>query len=85
MESIDKDVQAMLNSLKKYDKLNESFHFSTLNEKKPEWLEDSEKKAEENEDKAEDEDTDINESADKDVLEWMARFSKLGNMNPFSK
>lgn len=53
MENVDKDVAAMLNSLKKYDMLKESvapvLGMVTLGEKKggkPEWLENAEKKAE---------------------------------------
>lgn len=63
MENIDKDVEAMLNSLKKYDKLKESVSpvlgMVTLGEKKggkPDWLENVEKKAEKKEGKAEDSD-----------------------------
>ena len=59
MENVDKDVAAMLNSLKKYDKLVESvapvLGMKTLGEKKdgkkPEWLEKAEEKAEKKEGK----------------------------------
>lgn len=61
MENVDKDVAAMIASLKKYDKLVESvapvLGMRTLGEKKdgkkPEWLEDAEKKAEGKEGKKE--------------------------------
>jgi hypothetical protein len=57
MNNIDKDVAAMIASLKKYDKLTESvapvLGMRTLGEAgKPEWLEDAEKKAEKKEGKA---------------------------------
>jgi hypothetical protein len=58
MENVDKDIAAILQSLKKYDKLVESvapvLGMRTLGEKKggkPEWLIDAEKKAEEKENK----------------------------------
>jgi hypothetical protein len=61
MENVDKDVAAMLSSLKKYDMLKESVSpvlgMVTLGEKKgekPEWLEKAEKKAEAKEDGPED-------------------------------
>lgn len=57
MENVDKDVAAMLSSLKKYDKLAESvapvLMGKVLEKKdgKPEWLEKAEKKAEEKDSK----------------------------------
>jgi len=65
----------------------------TLNEKKPDFLDfdkDEDKKEpmtkalkdkEEKEDKKED----VKESADEDILAWMARFSKLGNMKGYGR
>ena len=147
MENVDKDVAAMLNSLKKYDILKESvapvLGIKTVNEKKgkPEWLEDAEKKAEKKDDKKdsgesdseggeidesteeeknpweklakgdkEDKKSDVGKShktskggtvtktdkglkhvkessevADPDVLEWMNRLSKLGNMKGYGR
>lgn len=145
MENVDKDVAAMLQSLKKYDKLVESvapvLGMKTLGEKKdskkPEWLEKAEKKAEgkngkkEKVEESEDEDEkgdknpwkdlakkdsdktskggsvtktktglvhkagdkkddkkdkeDIKEGADQEVLEWMSRFAKLGNMKGYGR
>lgn len=78
MENVDKDVAAMLNSLKKYDRLVESIApvlgMVTLGEKKggkPEWLEDAEKKAEKKEGKGGEDESDseggeIDESEDLD-------------------
>jgi hypothetical protein len=64
MENVDKDVAAMLASLKKYDILKESvapvLGMQTLGEKKggkPEWLEKAEKKAEKKEDKDDESDS----------------------------
>ena len=155
MENVDKDVAAMLQSLKKYDKLVESvapvLGMRTLGEKKggkPEWLIDAEKKAEEKEGKenkdgeSDSEGGEIDEGiisekdegkhnnvkttgfkavakkaaaeygskeagekvagavrakmakagkleesneADADVLAWMGRFAKLGNMKGYGK
>jgi len=88
---MDKDVKAMLRSLKQYDKLNESIFFSTLSEKKPDWLQDSEKNAEKKEGKDTcdeedaDEKEDVKEGADRDVIEWMKRFAKLGDMKGYGR
>lgn len=114
MENVDKDVAAMLRSLKKYDTLKESvLGMVTLGEKKdskPEWLIDVEKKAEGKDVKKDDkksgkkekvdeakeckvcheapcvcDDTKINEGADTEVLNWMKRFSNLGNMKGYGR
>ena len=150
MENVDKDVAAMLASLKRYDTLKESvapvLGMQTLGEKKggkPEWLIDAEKKAEKKEGKSGESDSEggeideseeknpweklasdkkeeepkshktakggtvtksekglthkgtyggekevkeaVQEQADPDVLEWMNRFSKLGNMKGYGR
>lgn len=157
MENVDKDVAAMINSLKKYDKLAESvapvLGMKMLDEKKggkPEWLEKAEKKSEKKDgkDESDSEGGEIDESsetdecsmtekdegkhnngkttgfkavakkaaseygskeagervagavrnkmkaagkleesnvADPEVLEWMNRFSKLGNMKGYGR
>jgi len=74
-KNVDKDVAAMLASLKKLDKLTEScapvLGMRTLGEKtgKPEWLEDAEKKAERKEGKKADKE-DIEEGTDEDNNPW---------------
>jgi len=115
MENVDKDVAAMIASLKKYDKLKESvapvLMARPLAEKKggkPEWLEDAEKKAEKKEGKmdgkkeevkeakeckachcapceCDDKKDDVMEGVDADVLNWMKRFAKLGNMKGYGR
>ena len=97
MENVDKDVAAMLESLKKYDILKESvapvIGMKTLGEKaKPDFLDvdkDDDKKEpfkkavkdkEEKEDKEK-----VEEGADSDVIAWMQRFAKLGNMKGYGK
>ena len=95
MENVDKDVAAMLQSLKKYDKLVEScapvLGMKTLNEKKPDFLDfdkDEDKKepmTKALKDKDEDKKEDVKEGADLEVLEWMQRFSKLGNMKGYGR
>lgn len=114
MENVDKDVAAMIASLKKYDKLKESvapvLMARPLTEKgKPEWLEDAEKKAEGKGAKKDDkkkeevkeakecktchcapcecdgEKDDMMEGVDADVLNWMKRFAKLGNMKGYGR
>jgi hypothetical protein len=136
MENVDKDVMAMLKTLKAYDKLTESvapvlMARPVLAEKgKPEWLKDAEEKKEGDSDseggeldeekeenpwmklasdkkdqeksskthkggtvtktekglvhKAADK-KEVNEGADQEVLEWMKRFSKLGNMKGYGR
>jgi hypothetical protein len=137
MENVDKDVAAMLASLKKYDMLVESvapvIGMVTLGEKKgdlPPWLKDKEEKKDEPEakDDAKEEDKEkvdesddsepygykkqykkdeeeadttrktakalnkeadkekkdeVKEGADQEVLDWMKRFSKLGDMKGY--
>ena len=100
MENVDKDVAAMLQSLKKYDKLVESvapvLGMKTLGEKKgdmPPWLKDKEdkpadKKKDDGESDSEGGEIDeakVNEGADAEVLAWMGRFAKLGNMKGYGK
>ena len=121
MGKVDKDVAAMLSSLKRYDMLKESVapvlgmhtigQSKKIDEKKggkPEWLEDAEKKAEAKEtgkkddkkvDEAveckvchetpceckDDKKDDIKEGADQEVLNWMKRFSSLGNMKGYGR
>lgn len=97
MENVDKDVAAMLESLKKYDILKESvapvIGMKTLGEKaKPDFLDvdkDTDKKEpfkkavkdkEEKDDKEK-----VDEGADSDVIAWMKRFAKLGNMKGYGK
>jgi hypothetical protein len=72
MENVDKDVAAMLSSLKKYDKLTESVSpvlgMVTLGEKKggkPEWLEKAEKKAEGKDGDSDSEGGELDESEEK--------------------
>lgn len=140
MENVDKDVAAMMASLKKYDKLNESvLGMVTLSMAKPKVVEDG-KPWEKEEDKEEvDEDAvddfkakggkvkelpykadkeekgksmgskhygkggqgtkgevsglkakvntseAVTETADPEILEWMSRFSKLGNMKGYGR
>jgi hypothetical protein len=120
MEEVDKDVAAMLSSLKKYDTLKESvapvLGMKTLNQKmvaeeedKNPWLELAKGK-EEKEDgpkvgdktkthkggtvtktekgivhKKADKSVEVNEEADPEVLAWMSRFSKLGNMKGYGR
>lgn len=99
MENIDKDIAAMLTSLKKYDKLNESVLGMTTTKmvrpvveetkKKPDFLDfdkDEDKKepmtkALKDKEKKEE----VKEGADADVLDWMSRFSKLGNMKGYGR
>jgi len=96
MENVDKDVAAMLASLKKYDKLVESaapvLGMVTLGEKKgdlPPWLKDKDAKKDEPEakdDAKEEEKEKVDEAtdtADQEVLAWMKRFSKLGDMKGY--
>jgi hypothetical protein len=135
MENVDKDIAAMMASLKKYDKLTESvapvLMMSNLNEKKakPDFLDadkdgdkkepmkkamkDKEEVSEEKSDKpwkdssgkehsgtavkgkkytgkdAEKEEKkgkeDVTEGADAEILEWMGRFAKLGNMKGYGR
>lgn len=109
MENVDKDVAAMLQSLKKYDKLVEScapvlgMKTVTMNEKKkPDFLDvdkDEDKKEpmtkalkdkEKKDDKKpdflkKDDKEDVKEGADAEVLAWMSRFSKLGNMKGYGR
>jgi hypothetical protein len=115
MSDVDKDVAAMLQSLKKYDKLVEScapvlgMKTLTMNEKKkPDFLDvdkDEDKKEpftkavkdmEKKDDKKpdflkkkdegkKDDKEDVKEGADPEVLEWMQRFLKLGNMKGYSR
>ena len=96
MENIDKDVAAMLSNLKKYDKLVESVSpvlgMVTLGEKKgdlPPWLKDKDSKKTDPEAKDEDKDADdkeqVDEGADQEVIAWMGRFSKLGNMKGYGR
>lgn len=145
MENVDKDVAAMLSSLKKYDKLVESvapvlgMKTLTMNEKKkpdfPDLDKDGDKKesiakaAKDKEDKEEvdesedknpweklasdkkdddktskthkggtvtktekglvhkaaDKKEDVKESADEEILAWMGRFAKLGNMKGYGR
>lgn len=112
MENVDKDVAAMLQSLKKYDMLAESvapvlgMRTVTMTEKaKPDFLDvdkdknkeepfkkavkDKEKKevdeAKKEEDDVDSEGGQIDESADLDVLNWMSRFAKLGNMKGYGR
>lgn len=92
MENVDKDVAAMLASLKKYDKLVESVSpvlgMVTLGEKKgdlPPWLkkdkDESDSEGGETDAKKEDKkDEKVEEGADPEVLAWMKRFAKLGKM-----
>jgi len=93
MENVDKDVAAMMESLKRYDKLVEStapvLGMVTLNEKgkKPDFLDvdkDDDKKepwtkAEKDKEEKEEVDESV-DSADSEVLAWMKRFDKLGKM-----
>lgn len=91
MENVDKDVAAMLASLKKYDKLVESvapvLGMKTLGEKaKPDFL-DVDKDGDEEEpmkkalkDKEKKEEVKESSEIDPDILEWMARFAKLGKL-----
>lgn len=88
MENVDKDVAAMLNSLKKYDMLKESvapvLGMYSLGEKKggkPEWLENAEKKAEKKagpEDKGESdgEGSDLDEDTERNPWEKLATDKK---------
>ena len=113
MENVDKDVAAMLQSLKKYDMLAESvapvigMKTMTMTEKaKPDFLDvdkdknkeepfkkavkDKEKKEEVDEAKEEEDDVDseggqIDEAADQEVINWMNRFAKLGNMKGYGR
>jgi hypothetical protein len=123
MENVDKDVAAMMNSLKKYDALRESvapvIGMTSLGEKKgskPDFFHNKDKKSDEQlkappkevkiKEKADkpdfldlDKDGDkeesmkkaakdaekVEESADQEVLNWMARFSKLGNMKGYGR
>ncbi len=78
MENVDKDVAAMLTSLKKYDKLKESvapvIGMVTLGEKKggkPEWLEKAEKKAEGKSGESDSEGGELDEAEEKDENPWM--------------
>lgn len=88
MENVDKDVAAMLESLKKYDKkLMESVAPVLEKKSKPDFLDvdkdgdkdEPMKKA--NSEKA-DKESEISESTevDQEVLAWMKRFNKLGKM-----
>ncbi len=140
MEKVDKDVAAMLNSLKKYDKLTEGvlgmatvgmanakiveddndkddaeidadkndIEADELDESGPakkdvpaflrkekggDWKTSKDDLDKEDEGKASSkagldkkkEEKGINEGADTDVLEWMSRFSKLGNMKGYGR
>jgi hypothetical protein len=141
MENVDKDVAAMMASLKKYDKLNESvLGMVTLSMAKPKvveagkpWEKEEEEKEEVDEDTVDDfkakggkvkevpykadkeekgksmgskhygkggqgskgavsglkarvnTNETVVEAADPEVLEWMNRFSKLGNMKGYGK
>jgi len=127
MENVDKDVAAMLESLKKYDILKESvapvLGMKTLGEKKEKVEEyyyykdpknnkgDAFDKAEddaakkkkkeqdldwkkhkkgklkedETEDDKEDDKEKVDEGADTEVLDWLKRFSKLGNMKGYGR
>lgn len=77
MENVDKDVAAMLSSLKKYDTLKESvapvIGMVTLGEKKggkPEWLEKAEKKAEGKSGESDSEGGELDEAEEKDENPW---------------
>ena len=97
--NVDKDVAAMLTSLKKYDKLVESvapvMGMVTLGEKKgelPPWLKDKKDEKADPKDGADPEDFDdfneskkVEEGVDPDVLAWMGRFAKLGNMKGYAR
>lgn len=113
MENVDKDVAAMLQSLKRYDMLAESvapvlgMKTMTMTEKaKPDFLDmdkdgdkkepfkkavhDKEKKEvdeskKEEEDEVDSEGGQIDEAADADVISWMNRFAKLGNMKGYGR
>jgi hypothetical protein len=118
MENVDKDVAAMMASLKKYDKLNESvLGMVTLSMAKPAVVEAGPDKSQvpaafrkekggdwktsqEDLDKEENKSPttkkgledlkakkDIKESneVDPEILEWMNRFSKLGNMKGYGR
>lgn len=119
MENVDKDVAAMLGSLKKYDKLVESyapvlmarpkpyvaeekddfFHNPAKSDKEQLKAPPKEVKIKEEEDdkevsgkpweksdKKDDKKDKVDESvADPEVLEWMSRFSKLGNMKGYGR
>lgn len=88
MENIDKDVAAMLETLKKYDqKLTESVAPVLEKKSKPDFLDvDSDgdkkepwKKAE----KDKEEKSEIDEGVDPEVLDWMKRFARLGNIKGY--
>ena len=118
MENVDKDVAAMMASLKKYDKLNESvLGMVTLSMAKPKVVEAGTDKSqvpaafrkekggdwktsqsdldkEENkspttkkglEDLKDKKDIKESNEVDPEVLEWMSRFSKLGNMKGYGR
>jgi len=116
MENVDKDVAAMMASLKKYDTLVESCAPVLMARPKPYVAEEKNKnpwedlgKDDKDEDKkvgtkekthkggtiektatglkhtAADKKEDVKESADAEVLEWMQRFSKLGNMKGYGR
>jgi hypothetical protein len=93
MENVDKDVAAMLESLKKYDnKLMESVA-PVLEKKTADGRRDGVEKEDEQDDEDLNEKTqavlggpkghlpeNVNEGADTEVLEWMKRFEKLGKI-----
>lgn len=94
MENIDKDVKAMLDSLKRYDTLKESvapvLMGKPLAEKKkpdadgdgvPDWADKKKGKDDHVEEKKEE----VCEDADAEVLDWMKRFAKLGNMKGYGR
>lgn len=86
MENVDKDVAAMLKSLKKYDLLKESvapvLGMHNISEKKggkPEWLQSAEEKAEKKEGKngeSDGEGSDLDESEEKNPWEKLASNKK---------
>lgn len=89
MENVDKDVAAMMESLKKYDKLVESvapvLGMKTLGEEKKPDFPDIDKDNDKEEPiakaaKDKEENEEVSESADQEVLDWMTRFSKLGRI-----
>lgn len=91
MENIDKDVKAMMESLKRYDVLAESvapvIGMKTIGNDVVENVYHNPDIADEDqlEDPPEEIEVELDESADADILAWMNRFSKLGNMKGYGR
>lgn len=85
MENIDKDVKAMMESLKKYDRLVESCAPVLASKVKEAAAEEEDADMVEEAREAKEDPEQVSESADTEVLDWMKRFSKLGNMKGYGR